>query len=223
MNTNFIKFNRYYRTSAKSHLQVSCELDEIIIGSMLGDLTAEKPNKNSNTRLQFKQSIKNRVYIEHLFSLFKEFCGSEPKIMSKFDSRPKKMKEYTSIKFQTFSLPCFNKYKELFYNEGIKIIPLNLEDVLTVRGLAYWVMDDGYKSGKGFYICTDSYTLSEHELLVKIFKNKFNLDSGYHKTTNGYRIYIFSGSREKLLQLISPYLLPHFNYKFFMIFLDKSF
>ena len=138
MNINLIKnFTRFYRTSAKSNLQVSSELEEIIIGSMLGDLTAEKPNINSNTRLQFKQSIKNRVYIEHLFSLFKEFCGSEPKTLSRFDSRPSKMKEYTSIKFQTFSLPCFNKYKELFYNENIKIIPLNLEELLTARGLAF--------------------------------------------------------------------------------------
>ena len=45
---------------------------------MLGDLTAEKPGINSNTRLQFKQSIKNRLYIEHLYSLFQEFCGSKP-------------------------------------------------------------------------------------------------------------------------------------------------
>lgn len=78
---------------------------------MLGDLTAEKPGINSNTRLQFKQSLKNRIYIEHLYSLFQEFCGSKPIIMSKFDSRPNKLKEYSSIKFQTLSLPCFNQYR----------------------------------------------------------------------------------------------------------------
>ena len=99
---NNIKLNtfvRMYRTSKKAHLEVPKNLDEIIIGSMLGDLTAEKPGVNSNTRLQFKQSLKNRLYIEHLYSLFQEFCGSNPLIMSKFDSRPNKMKEYSSIKF----------------------------------------------------------------------------------------------------------------------------
>ena len=85
---------------------------------MLGDLTAEKPGINSNTRLQFKQSIKNKLYIEHLYSLFQEFCGSKPLILSNFDSRANKMKEYTAIKFQTLSLPCFNKYRELFYNSA---------------------------------------------------------------------------------------------------------
>jgi hypothetical protein len=131
-------FKRFYRVSPKAHLKVSTILHEIIIGSMLGDLTVEKPNLNCNARIQFKQSIINKEYIEHLYELFQEFCGSKPLVMSKFDNRPNKNKEYSAIKFQTLSLPCFNIYRELFYNsEGQKILPPNLEDLLTVKGLAY--------------------------------------------------------------------------------------
>lgn len=215
---NNIKFNyfiRMYRTSKKANLVLPIELDEIIIGSMLGDLTAEKPSINSNTRLQFKQSLKNRLYIEHLYSLFQEFCGSKPLIMSKFDNRPNKYKEYSSIKFQTLSIPCFNKYRELFYNqEGKKYIPNNLEELLTERGMAYWYMDDGYKSVSGLYICTESYTMEDHQILINVLKNKFNLECNIHKTTNGNRIYILSSSKDKLLELVKPYLLKHFYYKF---------
>nr|YP_009517165.1 LAGLIDADG homing endonuclease [Blastosporella zonata]YP_009517208.1 LAGLIDADG homing endonuclease [Blastosporella zonata]AYE93103.1 LAGLIDADG homing endonuclease [Blastosporella zonata]AYE93106.1 LAGLIDADG homing endonuclease [Blastosporella zonata] len=208
-------FCRNYRTSAKAHLEVNPQLEEIIVGSMLGDLSAERRNLNSNTRLQIKQSNKNREYVYHLYSLFEEFCGSKPLVMSNFDSRPNKMKEYTAIKFQTLSLPCFNKYREMFYaNNGVKIIPQNLESLLTTRGLAYWIMDDGYKSNKGFYICTESFSLGEHEVLINILRNKFELECSYHKTTNGPRLYIFSSSRDKLLELIKPYLLTHFFYKF---------
>ena len=79
-----------------------------------------------------------------MYILFKEFCNSPPLFMSKFDERPTKNKEYTAIKFQTASLSCFNVYRELFYNsEGKKIIPLNLGELLTERGLAYWIFDDG--------------------------------------------------------------------------------
>jgi hypothetical protein len=131
-------FKRFYRVSPKAHLKVSNSLHEIIIGSMLGDLTVEKPNLNCNARMQFKQSIINKEYIEHLYELFQEFCGSKPLVMSKFDNRPNKNKEYSAIKFQTLSLPCFNIYRELFYNsEGQKILPPNLEDLLTAKGLAY--------------------------------------------------------------------------------------
>lgn len=155
-------FNRYYRTSSKSHLILSPHLHDIIIGSMLGDITVEKRNEKCNARIHFKQSIINKPYIDHLYSLFQEFCGSPPKIMSKFDNRPNKMKEYSSIKFLTLSLPCFNLYRELFYNsEGVKIIPSNLEELLSERGLAYWIMDDGYKFRKG---------LSNIYIYIYIFK-----------------------------------------------------
>lgn len=98
----------------------------------------EKPNENCNTRLQFKQSIENKVYLEHLYDLFKNFCGTKPLVMSKFDTRPDKNKEYHAIKFKTLSLPCFNVYRELFYDsKGIKVLPINLENMLTPKGLAY--------------------------------------------------------------------------------------
>jgi hypothetical protein len=57
---------RNYRSSKFSHLEVGPIQHEIIIGSMLGDLSAERKNPKSNTRLQFKQSIINKAYIEHL-------------------------------------------------------------------------------------------------------------------------------------------------------------
>ena len=69
-------FVRLYRKSAKYNLELSTDLIEVITGLMLGDLFAEKRNPNSNTRLQFKQSIKNQVYVDHLFSMFKEYCNS---------------------------------------------------------------------------------------------------------------------------------------------------
>jgi hypothetical protein len=57
---------REYRKSAKYHLTLNIELEEIIIGLMLGDLFAEKIRLSSNTRLQFKQSealARYKVYI----------------------------------------------------------------------------------------------------------------------------------------------------------------
>lgn len=205
---------RFYRKSAKFDLILSIELEEIIIGLMLGDLFAEKIKQNSNTRLQFKQSIKNKKYIDHLYSLFKEFCNSEPKITSSIEKRPGKKELNVSIKFWTLSLPCFNKFRELFYNgDGKKFISSNLEDNITAISLAFWFMVDGYKSSNGFYFCTESYTLEDNYKLSEILKNKFNLDCGIHKHTNGHRLYVFSSSKERFLDLIKPYLIDHFYYK----------
>jgi hypothetical protein len=47
-----------------------------------------------------------------------------------------------------------------------KIVLINIQQLLTDRGLAYWYKDDGYKSVKGFYICTEYFSLNEIELLI---------------------------------------------------------
>ena len=63
---------------------------------------------------------------------------------------------------------------------------------------------------------TESFSFTENKKLASILKDKFNLvrSSGVHKHTNGYRLYVFSSSKDKLLELIKPFLLTHFYYKF---------
>lgn len=214
LNYPFI-FKRFYRKSPKFNLKLTSNLHEIICGNILGDLHAERLNIKHNTRLQFKYSIINEKYIFHLYDLFKEYTnGKNPFLLSHFDPRPDRNKTYSSLKFQTLSLPCFNVYREVFYNEeGRKIIPFNISDYLTEISLAYWFMDDGYKFNKGIYFCTESYTLQENNLLVEVLNLKFSLDCSVHKTTNGYRIYVKSNSMQKFIKLTSSYLLPLFHYK----------
>jgi hypothetical protein len=48
----------------------------------------------------------------------------------------------------------FNEYRDLFYSNGVKIVPPTIGELLTARGLAYWAMDDGTKHGPGFALCT---------------------------------------------------------------------
>jgi hypothetical protein len=129
--------NKLTREQRKS-LQLTQIQTDIINGSMLGDLHAEKRNINGNTRLQFRYSSKYTEYINHLFSIFKDFTGSSPINLSYYDSRLNRAETYHSIKFQTLSLPCFNIFREMYYNkEGVKIIPLNYYDLLTPIGLAH--------------------------------------------------------------------------------------
>ncbi len=187
---------------------------EIAIGLMLGDLHAEKPSAKHNTRLQFHHSEVQGAYLYHLYDLFKDYCGAGPFGASFFDSRPSRMKTYFSVKFSTLSIPCFNIFRELFYNSsGVKYIPFNLGDYFTARSLAYWFMDDGYKSLDGYYFCTESFSENDINILLALLSTKFDLTCSVHKTTNGPRIYIQSVSISKFNELIGPYLLKEFNYK----------
>lgn len=181
---------------------------------MLGDLGSERPNLNCNTRLQFKHTDKQKDYIDHLYNLFKDYCKSPPIALSSYDKRPNRNKVYKAVKFNTRSLPCFNKFRELFYNnKGVKIIPLNLGDYLTARALAYWFQDDGYKTVNGYYFSSESFTAEENRFLEELLRAKFGLECGVHTHTNGHRLYIHKKSCKKFEGLIKPYLLPLFHYK----------
>lgn len=133
---------------------------EIIIGLALGDLHIRREAKSANSRLCFEGSIKHATYIQHLYSIFVDFCNTEPVVKLRATSH--------NIAFTTLAYSVFNYYRDLFYVDGIKIVPLNIGDLLSPRGLAYWFMDDGYFLGNGYGFCTDSYTLAEVQLLVNV-------------------------------------------------------
>lgn len=120
-NKNLNYFIRTYRISRKSYLIIPPDLDEVIIGTLLGDSSIEKPYTNFSARIEFIQSLKNRIYIDHLYSLFEDYCGSRPTIRTGITLKSQSNKKYESIRFRTLTLPCFNIYWNLFYKfDGTK-------------------------------------------------------------------------------------------------------
>jgi hypothetical protein len=87
---------------------------------------------------------------------------------------------YTRIKFATLSLPCFNELYLLFYPKGKKVIPFNINGLITPIGLAYLSQEDGAIHSSGFRLCTEAYTKNENLVLIKALKDKFNLDCSLH-------------------------------------------
>jgi len=127
-------------------------------------------------------------------------------------------KTHKSIYFDTLTYGAFNYYFELFYKDkDKKIVPSNIQDLLTARGLAYWAMDDGNPDRSGFIFNTYSFTLAEVELLIKALENKFGLVcSVQSRIANGRKIhliYIKSESWKLFKSLVEPYVITHFAYK----------
>jgi len=77
-------------------------------------------------------------YFYHIFDLFKSFISKEFKVKSRSFVDNRTNNTYSSVLFATLTLPCFNYYRNLFYNsQNKKIVPLNISQLLTPRGLAY--------------------------------------------------------------------------------------
>lgn len=153
------------------------------------------------------------AYFHHVHSLFKEFCASDfiPKL--KIWKNKHSKTKYQSSSFTTLSLPCFNIFRELFYFKGKKIVPKNIDELLTYRGLAYWIMDDGSKQNKGLHLNTYGFSDEDVELLLKTLKIKFLLKCSIHKHKSGKIIYIWEESMESLRINLLEYIHKDMLYK----------
>lgn len=79
-------------------------------------------------------------------------------------------------------------------------------------------MDDGCAQGNAVVLCTDSFTLSEVELLCNVLQTKFGLEAHPVKRNQAgkplrWRIYISTKSKALLESIVLPYFIPSMLYK----------
>lgn len=119
----------------------------------------------------------------------------------------------------------FKKFYNIFYKDNRKRLTYSLLKRISPEGIALWIMDDGYldykKSNNTRYmsICTDSYTLQEHELIIRMFKEAYDIECyiRYHQRNKWAepkpRITFNGKNAQKLVALIYEFVLPCFYYK----------
>nr|YP_009710606.1 LAGLIDADG homing endonuclease [Amanita bisporigera]QFZ98554.1 LAGLIDADG homing endonuclease [Amanita bisporigera] len=185
----------------------------VIIGSLLGYSYGEKHGEG--TRLSFQQEDSNMEYLMWFHKFFSErgYCSH---IKPKFEKRiGKKGKIIYFYRLKTFTFTSFNWIREMFYKNGIKIVPLNIGEFLTPLVLAIWIQDDGNRVSAGLQISTNCFTFQEVELLCKILNEKYQLSPKPQSAgvPNQYIIYFPKNSMNNLSKLVKPYMVPSMRYK----------
>ena len=115
---------------------------QIIYAMLLGDSYIQATGK-LNARLRFEHSINQYDYLVWKAKLLEDKFLGEPSILSRFNL--KFGKTYKYVRWQSVSCLEFGEARRVFYKYGKKIIPHNIESLLTNPfALAIWFMDDGY-------------------------------------------------------------------------------
>lgn len=193
------------------------ETKEVIVGSLLGDANIELRGRSTNSRFKISQSTKHQDYFYMLFKIFSQFCSNPVFSYTYLDKRTNK--NYKSLTLRTKAFPLFTEYYNLFYLNGVKIIPNNIGDLLTPLALAHFIMQDGsyHKVSKGVTLCTDSFKKEEVELLLSVLEKNFNLICTIQKAPNNklnrFRIYISAKSLPILRTLVQSHFHPSMLYK----------
>lgn len=189
---------------------LSIQQEAILVGKILGDGCLEK--NGNHVRLKIEQSYKQKEYVFWLYKNLLPFCGGFPKetIHTGWGKKTKRWR------FATQSLLVFDKYYQSFYVEGRKCIPSEISSFLvSPLALAVWYMDDGYMrtDRSGAYLCTSSFTISEHQQLQYVLKQNFDIETAIHFARKYARLHIPSRSLKRFIHIIEPYILDCMRYK----------
>jgi hypothetical protein len=183
---------------------------ETLEGTMLGDAHI---NKHGGYR--FKQSIKNKGYVEHLSLILTPFARS---IKTEKVPRPNNVNGKVIDKscwngecleccyFDTPCHPLFKQLRERWYKNSKKTVPSDLK--LTSRSLAHWFQDDGSNNPpkKSISLHTDGFSLKEitflrDQLLI------LGIKSTTQRKVNRHVIAISARSYFDFIELVKPYVI----------------
>jgi len=163
----------------KAAIEFPPELKELITGMMLSDGSLRIHGKDAY--LQIGQKDKEFVY--HLSNLFAKIgIVGAPPIECKSIIKPSGNLRISYL-LTTFTMPYLTELHSECYRKvegkNVKVIPSNIDSLLTPIALAYWLSGDGsYCQTTGrITIATNSFSPDEVELLRKILLDKFNLES----------------------------------------------
>lgn len=191
-------------------LLIGKEEHDLIIGSLMGDASIRQREKNSCFR--FTHSIKQKEYAEFKKKILNNFNISE------FREVKRKIGNNLihAIDFATKTHAIFNYYRALFYKNGRKIITTDILNQLTARSLAYWICDDcSYDNTQGYIVlCTNAYSLEEHQLIKEFFNKKFGLNPTIGFRDGKYYFLRFKqDDTKKLINIIKPFIPSSMIYK----------
>jgi len=210
---------------------------QILLGNFYGDGNYQRHKVYQKARyILCKHSSKQNDYVKFLEDIYKGlnmFQFSKYNFTNKGGFLGGNLCSYVAAKppeIDFFESPDF-------YQNGKKIITESGLSQLSDFGLLLWYLDDGslciFKNHKGSKrharFSTQNYSLTEHQIIQKVFKDKWNLDTKiygqHHQYTGKFYNYIYFGGLEfkKFFDMMKDYFeyIPDsMKYKFNMKYDD---
>ena len=183
----------------RESLKLSAFQKSVLIGSLLGDGCLVANSWKKNYRLKFHHGAKQERLVRWKHDILQNFMFSE---------KPRWYGKTSSWICRTISHPEFTQYHQIFYPEGKKIVPNNIERYLVDPvALAVWYMDDGAvkKSEGSFFLHTQSFSRRENKLLQKCLQKNFGVEASIVKNKTYDILYIRKRSSNDFFKAVERY------------------
>jgi len=204
--------NRGIKPIRYDKLENISDLNQVLIGSMLGDGYMNKMPKGSHSYMTLCHGPKQLCYLEYKKKFFDHLDLSANRGIKMYrDVSNRYKKGYTdTYSFHTRVHPLFSDYRTKFYPANKKVLDFGYLEDIEGLGLAIWYMDDGQVCTSSYQINTTGFLTEECNKLVDLLKRKFDLDFTVQKDNI---LYLRTSSIEKFEKLIIPSIPKCMTYK----------
>lgn len=200
--------------SYKRRLVLTPAQRSILVGTLLGDGHLDTQNGRKTFRLKIEHTHSQRFYTQWLYEQLQDW------VRTPLASKSKSIGTSVTIHdwFQTLSVVQFRFYGLQFYdNAGHKRVPKIIRRLLTPLAMAVWFMDDGSaksKHHKAIVLNTHSFSRRDITLLQQALSERYSIQSNIRAQKDGLQILITGADARKFMEIVRPYMLPQFDYKF---------
>jgi hypothetical protein len=115
-----------------------------------------------------------------VFFKLSHYCPSYPRITR---ATVKGIK-HSALQMNTRAMPCITELYNMFYVNGVKIVPKDLYNLLTPEALAHWIAGNGTHDTNGILLQTQSFTIKENIFIINVLIVKFNIKSSIYMKRN---------------------------------------
>jgi hypothetical protein len=213
-----------FQLLARSSKELPKPLFHVAVGQLLSDAHADKSSPTSNTRLTWSFGTGYKQYANYVGDLFNAYCNKG--VYSVNVLAKKGGDSYVNYRLKTATLPIFNALYDMFYilcpvtGKRVKIVPLNIDCLMSPITLAHLIMGDGgyNKASNMVRIFTYNFTLEDCPRLAQSITN-MNIETQvkYDRLgKNGEKQYILKidGSQLKTLcDTVTPHMESSMYYR----------
>ena len=177
-----------------------------LIGTLLGDGSLIPNSWKKNYRLSVQQCDEQKNYLIWKYEIFKEFVITSPAYQEKTNS----------WRFRTLSHKEFGVFRDLFYPNGHKKVPNNINELLNdPLSLAIWYMDDGSLNSRkdSFILNTQSFSRDDNIKHQNCLRKNFGVNVTINRDRKYWRLYVSKKSARHFQNLIKDYVIADMNRK----------
>ncbi len=190
----------------RKRISLNSKQVKVLIGALLGDGSLIPNSWKKNYRLSVQQCNEQKSYVLWKHEIFKEFVIKSPQYQEKTNS----------WRFRTISHKDFNVFRKLFYPDGYKRIPINIDEILNdPLSLAVWYMDDGSLNSRkdSFILNTQSFSIEDNLKLQNCLRSNFGLNLTINRDKKYFRLYVSKKSAQHFQDLIKDYVIADMRRK----------